>query len=68
MPPEELARRVAANPWYSELDYLHHGYVVCEASKSSFKATFKKLKTVRKRSTALASRKTYTVRKGRAGV
>jgi alkaline phosphatase D len=68
MPPEELARRVAANPWYSELDYLHHGYVVCEASKSSFKATFKKLRTVRRRSTALASTKTYTVRKGHAGL
>ena len=68
IPPEELARRVAANPWYSELDYLHHGYVVCEASKSSFKATFKKLKTVRRKSTSLASRRTYTVRKGRAGV
>ena len=68
MPAEELARRVAANPWYSELDYLHHGYVVCEASKSSFKATFRKLRTVRRRSTAMASSKTYTVRKGRAGV
>ena len=68
MPPDELARRVAANPWYSELDYLHHGYVVCEASKSSFKATYKKLKTIRKRSTALASSKTYTVHKGRPGL
>jgi alkaline phosphatase D len=68
MPPDELARRVAANPWYSELDYLHHGYVVCEASKSSFKATYKKTKTIRRRSTALASSKTYTVHKGRAGL
>ncbi len=68
MPAEELARRRAANPWYAELDYLHHGYVVCEASKSSFKATFRKLRTVRRRSTAMASSKTYTVRKGRAGV
>ena len=55
------ARRAAGpQPWYSELDYLHHGYVVCEASKSSFKATFSKLRTVRRRSTALASSKTYT--------
>jgi alkaline phosphatase D len=68
MPPEELARRVAANPWYSELDYLHHGYVVCEASRNSFKATFRKLRTVRRRSTAMASSKTYTVRRGRAGL
>ena len=59
---------MAANPWYSELDYLHHGYIVCEASKSSFKATYKKLKTIRKRSPALASSKTYTVHKGRAGL
>ncbi|MEO8689754.1 MAG: alkaline phosphatase D family protein [Solirubrobacteraceae bacterium] len=68
MPPDELARRKAANPWYAELDYLHHGYVVCEASKSSFKATFRKLQTVRRRSTALASSKTYTVKRGHAGL
>jgi alkaline phosphatase D len=68
MPAEEIARRRAANPWYSELDYLHHGYVVCEASRSSFKATFRKLRTVRRRSTALASSKTYTVRRGRPGL
>jgi alkaline phosphatase D len=68
MPAAELARRRAANPWYSELDYLHHGYVVCEASKSSFKATFRKLRTVRRRSTALASSKTYTVKRGHAGL
>jgi alkaline phosphatase D len=68
MPSEELARRRGANPWYSELDYLHHGYVVCEASRNAFKATFRKLRTVRRRSTAMASSKTYTVRKGRAGL
>jgi alkaline phosphatase D len=68
MPAEEIARRRAANPWYSELDYLHHGYVVCEASRSSFKATFRKLQTVRRRSTAMASSKTYTVRRGRPGL
>ena len=68
MPAEELARRRAANPWYSELDYLHHGYVVCEASRNSFKATFRKLRTVRRRSTAMASSKTYTVRRGRPGL
>jgi alkaline phosphatase D len=68
IPKEELARRSAANPWYSELDYLHHGYVVCEASKASFKATFRKLETVRRRSTELASSKTYTVRRGHQGL
>jgi alkaline phosphatase D len=68
MPPDELARRRAANPWYAELDYLSHGYVTCEASRSSFKATFKKLRTVRRRDTGLASAKTYTVRRGDAGL
>jgi alkaline phosphatase D len=66
MPADELTRRLAANPWYKELDYLHHGYAVCEASPTSFKTTFKKLRTVRRRDTGLASTTTYTVPRGRA--
>ena len=66
MPAEELARRRAANPWYDELDYLHHGYVVCEASRNKFKARFRKLQTVRRRSTAMASSRTFTL--NRAGL
>lgn len=67
-PPGELAAQLAANPWMKELDYLSHGYVLCEASRSSFKATFKKLETVRRRSTKLRSAKTYVVRRGELGL
>jgi alkaline phosphatase D len=68
MPPDELARRVAANPWYDELDYDHHGYFVCEASRSEFKATFKKLATVRRRSTELAGQRSWTIDRGQRGL
>ena len=68
MPPDELARRKAANPWYDELDYIHHGYFVCEATRSRFKTTFRKLKTVRQRSTTLASSKSWTIPVGQRGV
>jgi alkaline phosphatase D len=68
MPDDELARRKAANPWYSELDYLHHGYFTCEASAKQFKTTFVKLKTIRQKSTAVAARKTYTIDSGQRGL
>jgi alkaline phosphatase D len=68
MPSAELATRKAANPYYKELDFLSHGYVVCEAGPKTFKATYKKVKTIRAKSTALKSQKTYTVRRGRAGI
>jgi alkaline phosphatase D len=68
MPASDINTRKAANPWYKELDFLHHGYVLCEASNTSFKATYQKLQTIRQKSTALASAKTYTVRRGRAGL
>ncbi len=67
-PAGENAAQLAANPWMKELDYLSHGYVVCEASSSTFKATFKKLETIRAKTTKLKSQKTYTVRKGTAGL
>jgi alkaline phosphatase D len=68
MPAAELAAQKAVNPWFKELDYLRHGYVVCEASRSTFKATYKKLETIRRQTTALSSQKTYTVRRGRPGL
>lgn len=68
MPASDINGRKAANPWYKELDFLSHGYVVCQASQSSFKATYKKLKTIRSPSSALKSSKTYTVRRGHAGL
>ena len=68
MPPEELARRRAANPWFDELDYIHHGYFVCEASRSAFKARFKKLETIRRRSTELAETRSWTIERGQRGL
>lgn len=68
MPPDELARRRAANPWYDDLDYAHHGYFVCQASRSEFKTTFMKLETVRKRSTKLAETRSWTVQRGQRGL
>ena len=68
MPADELARRKAANPWYDELDYDHHGYFVCEASKSKFKTTFTKIKTIRQKSTTVAARKSWTIPSGRNGL
>jgi alkaline phosphatase D len=68
MPAADLAARKAANPYYKELDFLSHGYIVCEASPSTFKATYKKLKTIRQKSAALKPGKTYTVHKGKVGI
>jgi alkaline phosphatase D len=68
MPADELARRRAANPWYVELDYDRHGYFVCEASPTAFKTTFKKLATVRERSTKLAGTRSWTVQRGQRGL
>jgi alkaline phosphatase D len=68
MPPDEQARRMAANPWYDELDYEHHGYFVCEASRSEFNATFKKLATVRRLSRELAGERSWTIRRGQRGL
>ena len=56
------------NPWLDQYDPIHHGYVVCEADSKSFKATFKKLDTIRRKSTKLFNTKTYTVKRGVAGI
>jgi alkaline phosphatase D len=69
VPPSYIADQRAANPGvYDDLDYLHHGYVTCRASASSFKATFKKLETIRRRSTSLAETRSWTLRRGRPGL
>lgn len=68
IPAAEMATRRAANPYSKELDYVSHGYVVCEAGSKTFKATYKKLETVRRRTTALRSSKTYTVHRGTPGL
>jgi alkaline phosphatase D len=67
-PAEDLARRKAANPWFDDFDPIHHGYFTCQASSRSFRTTFKKLETVRRRSTALAETRSWTIRRGQRGL
>ena len=68
VPPDQLQTIIAANPWFVDYDPIHHGYVRCEASPSQFKATVRKLETVRQVSTAVAAQDMYTVHKGQRGV
>ena len=68
IPPDQLQTILSANPWFTDYDPIHHGYVRCEASSSQFKATVRKLETVRQVTTALASEDTYTVKRGQRGV
>ena len=68
-PPSYTANQRIANPGiYDDLDYLHHGYVTCEATPKRFKTTFKKLETVRRQTTDLAESRTWTLRRGRPGL
>jgi alkaline phosphatase D len=67
--PKDLIPNILRfNPWLDQYDPTHHGYVVCEASAKAFKTTFKKLETIRRKSTKLFSTKTYTVKRGVAGI
>jgi alkaline phosphatase D len=67
-PKDLIPNYLKFNPWLAEYDPIHHGYVICEASTKTFKTTFKKLDTIRRKSTKLFSTKTYTVKRGVAGV
>ncbi|MFN8175946.1 MAG: alkaline phosphatase D family protein [Solirubrobacteraceae bacterium] len=67
-PASELATQRAVNPWFRELDYLHHGYVVCHATAKELKVTLKKLETIRRQTTRLHSTRTFRVRRGRSGI
>jgi alkaline phosphatase D len=62
------AQREANGRIFDDLDYIHHGYVTCRASTKSFKATFKKLETVRRRTTDLAEVRSWKVRRGVPGL
>ncbi|MEX2196240.1 MAG: alkaline phosphatase D family protein, partial [Thermoleophilaceae bacterium] len=55
-------------PYYEELDFFSHGYVLCEAGAQTFKATYKKLETVRRESTALKASNSYTLHRGTPGL
>jgi len=67
-PADVVAGRLRSNPEWTYLDSKHKGYVVCEASADSFKATMKKVQTIRSRSTAQAPATVVTVRRGSPAV
>ena len=62
------AQRAANGDIFDDLDYIHHGYVTCRASTRSFKATFKKLETIRRRTTDLFGTRSWKIRRGEAGL
>jgi alkaline phosphatase D len=67
--PKDLIPNILKfNPHLDQYDPIHHGYVVCEADAKTFKATFKKLETIRRKSTKVFNTKTYTVKRGVAGI
>jgi alkaline phosphatase D len=68
VPKAEVDGILQNNPWLDQYDPIRHGYVVCSANAKEFKATFKKIDTIRRKSTKLQSAKTYTVKRGVAGV
>jgi alkaline phosphatase D len=63
-PPDHKAARLAHNPEWRYLDADHHGYMICEASPTQFKATFKPVATIRTKSTEALPPQTFTVNRG----
>jgi alkaline phosphatase D len=68
-PESETARaaRQAQSGW-SYLDDAHHGYVVCDVSPSTFKATMKRVATIKQRSRGTVAPATFTVHHGTPGL
>lgn len=63
-PASVTAGRRAHNPEWDYLDADHHGYVVCEVSRDSFKATMRKVRTIKARSKAQLTPTRVTVEHG----
>jgi alkaline phosphatase D len=63
-PADVTAGRLKSNPEWAYLDADHHGYVICEVTASEFKATMKRLQTIRSPTTALLSPVVATVTHG----
>ena len=51
-PPGIIGLLRQSNPWVKEADTDHHGYAVATASASSFTCRFKRMQTVKRRTTA----------------
>jgi alkaline phosphatase D len=60
----------AVNPWVDQADFDHHGYGLVEASDKAFDVTLKRVKTIKKRSTATlpAAGFRYTVDRGQTSI
>lgn len=67
-PPDVVAGRLRSNPEWSYLDSKHKGYVICDVSPTEFKATMKKVQTIRAKSRAQAPKTVVTVTKGSPAV
>jgi alkaline phosphatase D len=67
-PEASRAGRLQNNPEWRFLDGDHHGYVVCEAGPSSFRATLQRLAMVRERSTRRLEPVRLRVERGQPGL
>jgi hypothetical protein len=67
-PADHHAARLAHNPEWAYLDGDHHGYVVCDVSADTFKATMKKVQTIKSKTTAQLAPTVVTVRHGSPAV
>jgi alkaline phosphatase D len=53
---------LGVNPWIDAADVDHHGYGVMEASRTQLKVAFRRLATIKRRSTSRIPDMTWTVR------
>lgn len=56
------------NPWVKEADLGSYGYAVVEASPEKLDVTFRRIQTIKKRSTAMKSDIAYSLAAGQVGV
>jgi len=62
-PADVHAKRVANNPEWKAVDG-RHGYLVCEVTSKEFKATWKTVPTIRRKTTSKGPSRTFTVKRG----
>ena len=56
--------RSGVNPWVDQADFDHHGYGIARVSSSELKVTFRRMKTIKKRSRDRLPDLRWTVTKG----
>ena len=62
--PAIIAALRQFNPWVHDADLDHHGYGIAEVSSSELKVTFRRMKTIKKRSRNRLPDLRWTVKKG----